>query len=406
MVVKEGVIFKAGSYPQRGLTMTPDEVKAMAANFKPVPIDLNHKTTLRGIDSRCGYLTSVTPSDDGKVLFGRIEIPEWLNDLVGKDEKTGQPIPVKVSSTILLKSKRLAKLALTDSPVVDDAAVFAAFSKAHPDEAATVTIESEPVSIDESNNAEFAEFESDELKEAVPVCAACKALKDGQVAKPTRFSKTEENEMSVNNEKGIVESILEFATKAIEKAEAKTVEVPTPTPAPVIPPAAPVTEPKTAELSDEAKAQIAELQEQVRLAQEALAAKDASDKAAFAASVDVKAAAFADELIKSGAELPANKETCVALFAQAIRDDAASQTEVTFGKDSEGKEVKGGRVDALKALYASRTPANLTQEQLNAGATAALLSNSGGEELKGVDTEKVKERALKLAEQLNRRNRK
>ena len=469
MVVRHGLIFKAGNYPQNGrspaLSMTPDEVKAMAANFKPVPVDLNHKTTLKGIDEELGQVTAVTADESGR-MFARLEIPEWLNNLVGKDKKTGKPIPIKVSSTILTKSKRLAKVALTDDPVISDAAVFAAFSQAHPEKAAQI----EAVDLSEvadSDEEEVTVFADGEVVEFAPrkkfktydgqsvlqslhdiaarsgaVCspneptaefhssqelasiqsmhdtavaggAVCRVLKDGQVAMPACFSEsTKEIEMSQENvqvAKANEASAIELIGKMFAhfSGQPKTEAAPATPANPVVPaPASTTAASATVELSQEAKDKIEKLEADLAAANAAAEEAKTATAAAFETTVSTQAARFADEVIQRGAEIPANRDACVAAFAQAIRDDASNQVQATFGKDKEGKEVKGGRVDILNAMYATRKPLELTQEQLDEQATTALLSNDGGNKniVNGIDIEKVKERARKHAESLRRKN--
>jgi hypothetical protein len=79
-----------------------------------------------------------------------------------------------------------------------------------------------------------------------------------------------------------------------------------------------------------------------------------------------EAAAFADEQIRKRKAFPAERQALIAAFARAAEDDATAPTVVTFG---EGKDQKtGGRVDLLRSVYASRTPHELTVEQIVAAA--------------------------------------
>jgi hypothetical protein len=247
---------------------------------------------------------------------------------------------------------------------------------------------------------------------AVAGGAVCRVLKDGQVAMPACFSEsTKEIEMSQENvqvAKANEASAIELIGKMFAhfSSQPKTEAAPATPNASVIPaPAAPVAS-ATVELSQEAKDKIAQLEADLAAANQAAEEAKTATAAAFESTVSTQAARFADEVIQRGAEIPANRDACVAAFAQAIRDDAANQVEATFGKDKEGKDVKGGRVDILKAMYATRKPLELTQEQLDEQATTALLSNDGGNKniVNGIDIEKVKERARKHAESLRRKN--
>jgi hypothetical protein len=71
-----------------------------------------------------------------------------------------------------------------------------------------------------------------------------------------------------------------------------------------------------------------------------------------------KAAVFADSVIAEKKAFPSERDAIVTAYVQFAADDAVSPAEVTFSNGA-----KGGRVDALKALYDSR-PAHVLSEEM------------------------------------------
>lgn len=120
-IVREGKVFEAGDYPDKELTVTPDDLQAAVAAFEPVPVDLEHVPTL--LDGKLGRLESVRIADDGKTLVGRVSLPRWLSDALGNE-------PVKVSTTWNRMTKKLMGLALVRHPRVSDAALMSAYMAA------------------------------------------------------------------------------------------------------------------------------------------------------------------------------------------------------------------------------------------------------------------------------------
>lgn len=103
--------------------------------------------------------------------------------------------------------------------------------------------------------------------------------------------------------------------------------------------------------------------------QAALSKSDA-DRAALAAQVETLSAdkrqrdseAFADGVIAEKKALPAEKSSMAALFSQAVLDDEKDGKPSGLATFSEGKQAS--RVEALRALYASRPRMVLDQELL------------------------------------------
>lgn len=118
-VVREGKLFEAGEYPDKGLAVTAADLAAAVAGFAPVPVDLEHVPTL--LDGKLGELRSVRVAEDGRTLVGSVALPRWLNDALGSE-------PVKVSTTWDRLTKKLMGLALVRHPRVSDAALMSAYA--------------------------------------------------------------------------------------------------------------------------------------------------------------------------------------------------------------------------------------------------------------------------------------
>lgn len=118
-IVREGKVFEAGEYPDKGLTVTAADLAAAVAGFVPVPVDLEHVPTL--LDGKLGELRAVRVAEDGKTLVGSVALPRWLSDALGSE-------PVKVSTTWDRLTKKLMGLALVRHPRVSDAALMSAYA--------------------------------------------------------------------------------------------------------------------------------------------------------------------------------------------------------------------------------------------------------------------------------------
>ena len=163
IVEKAGKIFELGDYPDRDFSLNEDEADAAIAAFVSVPIDLEHIDTIlahgdrknRPANFALGELVKVWR--EGNSMFGTVNVPAWLDDVVGAD---GFP----VSATWDRSTKRLAGLAITLNPKISDAAVFAAFAKSGDDEARTGESAMKPNLYKRVQNF-FASFSSEELAE-------------------------------------------------------------------------------------------------------------------------------------------------------------------------------------------------------------------------------------------------
>jgi len=114
--VYSGKIFAAGTYNDKGVTFSEADILAMAVNFTPVELNLEHSVTV--LDGKLGRLRKVFAK--GAELFGEIVIPKELKALLGDQ--------VKVSVEIDPKANRIVGMGLVTNPRVPDAQVVAMFS--------------------------------------------------------------------------------------------------------------------------------------------------------------------------------------------------------------------------------------------------------------------------------------
>lgn len=116
LVAKEGKIFEAADYPDKGVSISEADLEAMVSGFTEVHNDLEHMDTI--LDGKLGKLEKVWRK--GKELFGRVTVPEWIADAAAED-------PIKVSIA-LNKEKKIVGNALVLNPRVSDACIMRAFS--------------------------------------------------------------------------------------------------------------------------------------------------------------------------------------------------------------------------------------------------------------------------------------
>jgi hypothetical protein len=116
---KAPIIFRAGNYPDKSFSMSPEEMMAATASFSPVDIDLEHKPSV--LDRKLGKIVNVHLSDDGWTMGGEALIPTWLDSVLGRDER-------KLSATFDRVTKKLIGCSLVRNPRVSDATLMAAFA--------------------------------------------------------------------------------------------------------------------------------------------------------------------------------------------------------------------------------------------------------------------------------------
>jgi hypothetical protein len=119
MTIRKGLLFRSGDYPDRDFAITNEELRAAAASFQPVAVNLEHKASV--LDGNLGTLRKVEFSADG-ALTGEYEEPTWLGQILGDT-------PRKISLEWDRAKKTICGMALVLSPRISEAAVFAAFSQ-------------------------------------------------------------------------------------------------------------------------------------------------------------------------------------------------------------------------------------------------------------------------------------
>jgi hypothetical protein len=116
-IVRRGLIFRAGDYPDKQYSMTAAELVDAAKDFRPVPIDLSHTSTV--LDGHLGSLFEVEAKGDE--LHGSVRMPRWLDSLLDAGRR-------KVSCYWDRETKRLQKLSIVPNPRIEDAVLMAAFA--------------------------------------------------------------------------------------------------------------------------------------------------------------------------------------------------------------------------------------------------------------------------------------
>lgn len=125
-VLRTGKLFACGEYPDKDFSFDADDLTHAVESFAPVAVDLEHVDTV--LQGKLGTVRRVWA--DGEALMGEVALPAWLDAVLDEGSR-------KVSATWDRATKTLQGLALVRTPRVSDAALMAAFSAAHPDEAAT-----------------------------------------------------------------------------------------------------------------------------------------------------------------------------------------------------------------------------------------------------------------------------
>lgn len=336
-ILRSGKIFEAGDYPDKEFSLTPEEMAAAAAQFKPVPVDLEHVPTI--LDGKLGQLTEVRVDEDGKTLLGTVMVPQWLDSLLEEGSR-------KVSCTWNRATKQLEGLALVNRPRVADAALMAAFA----DHEVDLNVEpGEAIVVPPGYRVQFVAH--DETGHAA------------RIRKEKRMS--------------FKDKVMAWFGQGMPDEFDETTVVTSP---PVDAPAKPVTPPAPA-------ADFSRYEQAIKDADAKIARLEADNR-------QKDAVAFAEAAIAAHKALPAEKELLVTQYVQAATDDASHPTQVTF---AEGQS--GSRVDAFRALIAARPTGILTTETLPANFTAeqvlANLSQTRGSD--GEPLSEERKRALMSA---------
>lgn len=330
MVIKSGLIFRAGDYPDKKFAITADELKKVVANFSPVDLDYSHVDGV--LDSKLGKLVSIRQGDNPEELYGDVAIPASLDALMGLEK-------IPVSTTWDIPTKKLVKLALVKNPRVPDAAVmsasqFAAF---------------------ENTLAEYigARHNSDDLASlqtihdtVASMGAKCGATLEKTEPVPDVYTDTGQSKVTAT-----------YNQENPKMSEATTDSKAAPT-----------------DQSAIFSAQIAELSAVVEAQNKQLAQLAAERRR-------TNAVAFAADQVREGKIPPAAREWLVALFDQAERDDQAGEQASAVVVFSAGKNKEQqaapipSRTEAIRGLFAA-LPKSLLTEELVSGRTSDKLPGS------------------------------
>lgn len=113
-IEREAKLFEAGSYPDRGIEVTEEDLDRIIANTSEAPVRIEHSAT--PFDGALGVLKSVYRK--GKELFGRLCFTQAAWELI-------KSANAKRLSVAILKDKSgIAEVSLVREPRVADAAVF------------------------------------------------------------------------------------------------------------------------------------------------------------------------------------------------------------------------------------------------------------------------------------------
>lgn len=302
IVRRRGVIFRAGSYPEKSFAMTAAELRQLAETFTPVPVDLGHPSSSSPLDGTMGDLEAVELSDDGSTLYGRVAFPRWLEDRLGDAKRL-------VSATFDRATKRLRSLSLVTRPQIEDAELLAAFCACQGGANPTTTTE------------ETAMTKKEQLKAYLDGLGDGDDVDDGEA------------------------SLILFPNARAEAENTDETDEAEP-------------EPKAAFSADP---EIAAIQARLIAAERKNAATEAQLAAVQGEAAKKDALAWAKEEVESGRSAAVEFSSCVEAYLDAFNDDARYRKTVEFTQ--EGTKKTGSRVDALKARHAAR-PARFFHERL------------------------------------------
>jgi len=113
-IEREAKLFEAGSYPDRGIEVTEEDLDRIIANTSEAPVRIEHSAT--PFDGALGVLKSVYRK--GRELFGRLCFTQAAWELI-------KAANAKRLSVAILKDKSgIAEVSLVREPRIADAAVF------------------------------------------------------------------------------------------------------------------------------------------------------------------------------------------------------------------------------------------------------------------------------------------
>lgn len=120
MVVRSGKLFEAGDYPDKNFSLSEEELAVAAAGFEPVKNDLEHRPTI--LDDSLGEVTAVEAR--GRELFGSVKIPRWLDSMLKdkpiKTSLTWDRTTKKIVGNSLVRNPRITDAQLVAAFYSDD----------------------------------------------------------------------------------------------------------------------------------------------------------------------------------------------------------------------------------------------------------------------------------------------
>lgn len=116
MIEREAKLFEAGSYPDRGVEITEEDLDLMAANTADAPVRIEHTAT--PFDGALGVLKAVYRK--GKELFGKLCFTTAAWEMIKSADAR------RLSVAIRKDKSAIAEVSLVREPRVADAAVFSA----------------------------------------------------------------------------------------------------------------------------------------------------------------------------------------------------------------------------------------------------------------------------------------
>lgn len=116
MIEREAKLFEAGSYPDRGVEISEDDLDRIAAGTCEAPVRLEHTAT--PFDGALGVLKSVYRK--GAELFGRLSFTQAAWELIKLADARRLSVALKKDKSAI------AEVSLVRQPRIADAAVFSA----------------------------------------------------------------------------------------------------------------------------------------------------------------------------------------------------------------------------------------------------------------------------------------
>ena len=115
-VEREAKLFEAGSYPDKGIDVSEDDLDAMVASQAAIPIKIEHgDSPFDGVLGTCGALVR-----RGKELFGKMSFTDAAWQLLQSTKHRGLSCGIRRDKT------GLAEVSLVRNPRIADAQVFSA----------------------------------------------------------------------------------------------------------------------------------------------------------------------------------------------------------------------------------------------------------------------------------------